>query len=141
MSVLCIKNCYYYYPYIFPGIWVQHCNYATLLAGRSVTLIYGIISSSRCALLLLGGVLNAFQLLRLGGDSGCSGLSITSRACLALVNKVARGCLSFIFVVIVCKQTLGKSSVVFLTDEFQRCLLECVLVIKISCPQFIIHIF
>ena len=24
----------YYYSQIFPGSWAQHCNYATLLAGR-----------------------------------------------------------------------------------------------------------
>ena len=44
-----------------PRIWAQHCNYATLFAGRCLLLIYGIVPSTRCALLLLGGVLDASQ--------------------------------------------------------------------------------
>ena len=45
------------YSQIFPRIWAQHSHYATV--GSCVTLIYGTISSSQCALLLFRGVLDA----------------------------------------------------------------------------------
>ena len=58
------EKCWIFF-HIFPAydiiiilIFSQHCNYATVLADFFVLLIYGAISSSRCALLLLGGILD-----------------------------------------------------------------------------------
>ena len=42
------------------------------------------------------------------GNAGCLGHSFTSRACVALVTRLARGCLRFSFAIIVCTADVAK---------------------------------
>ena len=60
---------YYYYSYIFPDFRAQHCNYATLLAGRS---------EYYCNYSLI--------FLSLGGDFSCYAITLLASVQLRMLN-------------------------------------------------------